>query len=444
MKRLVALLLLCLQATLSFAQGADLRLNVETSPLLSPASAVAGPYSLQGNGNGDLFLVWLSATGGQETRSLLFSRFSSKAGAWTSPRVLVRALPTAQTGLQELLRLDVDASCLRLLWRVSSRSSVSLLCSADEGKTWEEPVPATPTDIRLSLLFPDGTMLVFYHNATPGEASDPRVQRRWEGVWQEPFPLGREGWKIANPDPSLLDAVAQAPWACAAWFTAADDEPRILLSSSPDAGQRWTSAVRADLGHARGSPSLLMLEDGSKFVSWLEEQGDDGSEPAGLYLRRYSASGWSISPALLVRETGKAPLSAPRLVLLRAGSDKSSAELAQAWIETSKGVQTLRLLRVRLPQPSVLAASDQECNCSLASLPGFGIKGSILSLDMEKSRLRISHGPVPGILKAGELEVQTDAAAMGSVREGRQFIGRIERRGNEWHLMDLRIFAQPK
>jgi hypothetical protein len=391
-----------------------------------------------------LFLVWLSPSEGQETRSLLFSRFSSTAGVWTPPRTLVCDLPTALPGSQELLRLNFDASGLRLLWRVSSQSSASLLCSADEGLTWKSPVPSISADSRLSLLFPDGTMLVFYHNTTPGETSDPRVQRRWEGVWQEPFPLGREGWKNSNPDPSLLDAAAQAPWVCAAWFTAADDEPRILLSSSPDAGQRWTSAVRADLGHARGSPSLLLLDDGSKLVSWFEEQGDDESEPAGLYLRRYSASGWSIRPALLVRETGNTPLSAPRLVLLRAGSDKSPAELAQAWIETSTGVRTLHLLRVRLPLPSVLAASDQDCNCSLASLPGFGIKGSILSLDMEKSRLRISHDPVPGILKAGELDVQTDAAAMGSVREGRQFIGRIERRGNEWHLLDLRVFAQPK
>ena len=72
-----------------------------------------------------------------------------------------------------------------------------------------------------------------------------------------------------------------------AWFTAANDVPRVKLAFSADAGATFGSPVIVDDGHPLGRVDAVLLDDGGAVVSWLESSPEGSS----LRVRRIRADG---------------------------------------------------------------------------------------------------------------------------------------------------------
>jgi hypothetical protein len=71
-----------------------------------------------------------------------------------------------------------------------------------------------------------------------------------------------------------------------AWFTAAGDTPRLTLAFSQDGGATFGAPIVIDDGRPVGWPDVVMLEDGSTLVSWLERRGEGIGE---VLVRRVTA-----------------------------------------------------------------------------------------------------------------------------------------------------------
>jgi hypothetical protein len=229
----------------------------------------------------------------------------------------------------------------------------------------------------------------------------------------------------------------------AAWFTAADDEPRVLVSTSPDAGTLWTMAQRADLGHPAGRVDTLLLRDGSQYVLWLEDRGEDDSQPAGIYLRRYNGFGGAMMPARLASDGPAQVSGVPRLVLVKDDDVSGPAQLLLVY--TQAGPPThVRTLLATLPSTAELMEMDNDCACSAGKeiAVGYGVKGFILAVDVEGHRLRVQHGPIPGLMRGGELAVRVAPAVAAAVQPGRGFLARLEKRGGEWWIFDVRLLGR--
>ena len=72
-----------------------------------------------------------------------------------------------------------------------------------------------------------------------------------------------------------------------AWFTAANDAPRVKLAFSTDAGASFGAPVRVDDGNPLGRVDVVLLDDGSAVVSWVESSPEGSS----LRVRRIRADG---------------------------------------------------------------------------------------------------------------------------------------------------------
>ena len=290
--------------------------------------------------------------------------------------------------------------------------------------------------------FPDGSALLAYRGRTAEEIRDIMVVRFDGSAWEKPQRLSRDRWKIAGCPINGPKLGSEGPRVTAAWFTAADNEPRVLLAASPDAGGLFTMPQRVDLGHPLGRVDTLILHDGSQYLTWLEGPGDDASEPAGLYLRRCATFGAPMSPVPLALSAPNAVTGFPHFALVK-DFDATPAVFVAAYTREGEpgGIETEL---VTLPDAAVLAAADSSCACSPGgeAQAGYPLRGRITALSSAKGTIRLAHGALPGVLRAGEREFRVAPNILGALQSGREILGRVEERSGEWWIFDVRLLVR--
>jgi hypothetical protein len=170
--------------------------------------------------------------------------------------------------------------------------------------------------------------LVAYRDRSPDEIRDISVVRRISGQWTAPQAVHRDGWHIPGCPVNGPAAAARGERVVVAWFTAADENPRVHLAISADAGATFGAPVRVDDGDPIGRVDVVMLDNGDALVSWLERVG----EGAEIRLRRVSAAGearesWLIGGTSAARASGF-----PRMA-------RSGDTLVFAWTEPGEPSQ---------------------------------------------------------------------------------------------------------
>lgn len=158
--------------------------------------------------------------------------------------------------------------------------------------------------------------LVAAYRDHTGPVRDISVVRNVDGRWSSPARVHVDNWTI-NACPTNGPALAAAGRRVAiTWFTAANDVPRVRLAFSADSGVTFGSPLQLDGGNPVGWTGVVMLDDGSAVVSWLEATGKGEGE---IRLRRATTDG-RIGPSITI-----APAKAGRLSgvpqLARVGQD---------------------------------------------------------------------------------------------------------------------------
>jgi hypothetical protein len=88
--------------------------------------------------------------------------------------------------------------------------------------------------------------IAVYRDHEAGEIRDISIVRHVNGRWTTPAPVYRDGWRI-NGCPTNGPAVAAVDRRVAvAWFTAANDQPRVHVAFSTDAGATFSAPQRVD------------------------------------------------------------------------------------------------------------------------------------------------------------------------------------------------------
>ncbi|MES2691910.1 MAG: hypothetical protein V4773_00465 [Verrucomicrobiota bacterium] len=225
-----------------------------------------------------------------------------------------------------------------------------------------------------------------------------------------------------------------------AWFTAADNDPRILASFSPDAGARFLMPLRlSEPKAAAGRVSTAILHDGAVLVSWVDADG-------ALALRRVTPDyGLNKTVTLTRPEEGRIK-GFPRLALLRdyAGG-KTDAQLLATF--TREGAsEPLRTLLITIPEGAFLeAGKDCDCAPTPEQLQGYPIRGQIVELLSGGAAVRVKHSEVPGMFASGTHDFAIVPGALGEqAQAGRQFLGRFDRDKAGWRLFDVRLIASPQ
>lgn len=275
---------------------------------------------------------------------------------------------------------------------------VSLLPLDDEvGVAWLDgryTVDGEPMTVRFTTLAPDGQLgpstlldsstcdccqtglartdagpIVAYRDRTEDEVRDIYVVRQVDGEWTEPAVVHEDGWVIPGCPVNGPSIEAAGQRVAIAWFTGAPLDPsaeretvrnageqgRVLAAFSDDGGATFGNPVRVDDGQAMGRVDLVLLDDGTALVSWLERV--EGS--AEVRVRQVDATGTgearSVTSTAAQRASGF-----PRMV--RQGDrvffawteagDASTIQTSTATLEQRAGA--------RVGQEAVVSAADGQ------------------------------------------------------------------------------------
>lgn len=181
--------------------------------------------------------------------------------------------------------------------------------------------------------------VVVYRDRSEEEIRDIYITRWVDGAWTPGAPVHDDGWHIAGCPVNGPAVVADGARVAVAWFTAANDEPRVKVAFSDDGGATFGAPVAVDEGNPGGRVDLLALEDGAVLVSWQERTGQEGAE---VRIRRVAPDG-SATPSAPVAATGAARASGfPRMVHAGDGT------VVVAWTDTGGRETRVQLARVTL------------------------------------------------------------------------------------------------
>lgn len=282
----------------------------------------------------------------------------------------------------------------------------------------------TPTGLALRWVAASG--------ATQGAVLDPQTR-----TWKEISPPATSA---ADSSPELV--VKRAGRAAKAWFDPAPNDPSIQLSVKPASHDLFLMPVRIEDGKPCGPPSLVLLADGTVFVSWPEHynQGE-----TALWLRRVSPGG-SLSVPVLLAVLPDPPADL-RLGLAKDFDDKLAQLLLVYSVGEGETAQIVtRLLTVAPATNEPRRGPCHTCPDADEAARGHGIRGKVVSFSTDRQTLTVKHSAIEGVLSAGTTEFKVDSVALGSASAGRELFARVEKRGTDWWLFapSWIVSAQPQ
>ena len=492
MKRLFAVLLVLVAAR---AAEKEIFSPIVSEQLFSPAAPGALGAALTNAPDGTVWFSWVEPTAGKDgANTLRFSTLDPVAKMWGAARTIARDA-SVTTNTMDFPQLAVGPGGHAVALWTDGHGGARFSESRDAGATWSAPAPVTRESdevekFSLAVLadgrvlvawldaraikkggkmtalyarilgdkaadalvdpsvcdccqttlaaFLDGGALVAFRARTEQEQRDIRTARFDGRSWDESRPLNNDDWRIAGCPVNGPRLAADGGRVAAAWFTAADNDPRVLASFSPDAGTRFLMPLRVDRGHPAGHVDTLILRDGALLVTWLE---NDGS----VWLRRVSPDFTADAPFALAPAGTVGTKHFPRVALVKNYAGGSGGAEFVAVFSRDEKSPALQTLLVTVPEGALLSAA-QNCDCSPTpeQLAGFSMRGTIAAIATERGALRVSHDEIPGVLAAGTHEFRAAPGVLAAVAAGRQFFGRIERRDGAWWVFDVRLAVAPR
>lgn len=188
----------------------------------------------------------------------------------------------------------------------------------------------------------DGGVLVAYRDRSPEEIRDISLARLENGRWSEPYPLHRDGWEIHGCPVNGPALASDGDRVAAAWFSGAQEKPRVMVAFSSDGGRTFGAPQRLDGGDPLGRVHVTLLSDGDALVTWLEMRDKEA-----LIQARRAGPDRPVGEVMTVARTSAARASGfPRIV-------RSGDRVVLAWTEAGKPSQ------VRTAMARVAAAATR-------------------------------------------------------------------------------------
>ncbi len=195
----------------------------------------------------------------------------------------------------------------------------------------------------------DGPVVVYRDRSeAEKEIRDISIVRLKDGKWSAPRLVFQDNWQL-NGCPVNGPAVAAVGRRVAvAWFTGANNSPRVKLTFSNDAGATFGQPITIDDGNPAGRVDVMLLADGSALVCWLEKLPEGGA----VRMRRVRPDGQR-DEAITVAPSGTARFNGfPQMA-------RDGATLVFAWTGS-------RVLTATMPLPNQTGLQKSGVEAALA------------------------------------------------------------------------------
>jgi hypothetical protein len=288
--------------------------------------------------DGSMLAHWVEKGKDSSDAEDIFVSSSHDGVHWTEPVMAHHDHSPVQHGLASMVASGPhEASIFWLQALKGEDGPVSLMrtvVGADGKEIREEDLDSDvcsccPTSV---VRTPKG-LLVAYRDHTAQDIRDIAVLRFENGKWLPSKILNPDKWQINACPVNAASASAKDSRVAIAWYTEANDAPRVQIEFSLDAGATFGKPVVVSSKDAQGYASTALTEDGA-LVSWIEE----GERSASIKIRFVSSTG-VVGPVLQVAEGSRQSLGYPQLL-------HSGAETWLAWGDSAKAkVQTAKLTK---------------------------------------------------------------------------------------------------
>jgi len=112
--------------------------------------------------------------------------------------------------------------------------------------------------------------IAVYRNRTKDEVRDIYVARRIDGQWQPGVAISNDGWVISGCPVNGPSIAADGKHIAVAWFTAANNEPKVKVAVSTNNGQKFSAPIDIASDAVLGRVGIVMIDRNTAAVSWLE------------------------------------------------------------------------------------------------------------------------------------------------------------------------------
>lgn len=281
--------------------------------------------------NGTLLAHWIETPEGADEAEFVYVSASKDGLKWSAPAVAHKDRSMVQHGLASMVASGpAEASLVWLQALKGEDGPVSLMrsvISADGTLVKEESLDSDVCNCCPTAIVKTAKgLLVAYRDHTPSDIRDIATIRFEGGKWLPSKIIYADNWKINACPINAASAAANGDNVAVAWYTAADEKARVEMAFSKDDGATFSKPTLVSTGQAYGYSSVVLNDNGSATVSWLERGGGD----ARVLVRTVAADG-TAGPVTEIARGDRHNLGYPRL--LRAGG--------QTWIVAGTEVKSI-------------------------------------------------------------------------------------------------------
>jgi len=112
--------------------------------------------------------------------------------------------------------------------------------------------------------------IIVYRDRTDEEIRDIYISRQVDNKWTEPKAIYNDNWKINGCPVNGPKAASFENTLVVAWFTAANNKPKVNFSFSDDNGESFEMPIQIDNGKAIGRVDVALIDKENALVSWME------------------------------------------------------------------------------------------------------------------------------------------------------------------------------
>jgi hypothetical protein len=302
-------------------------------PFWRHPAEVPGMVSLS---DGTLLAQWVEKGKESSDEETIYVSSSRDGLKWTTPLIAHHDHSPVQHGLVSIAASGPKEASLFWLQALKGEDApVSLMrtvVGADGKEIQEEELDndtcsCCPTSVAKT----SKGLLVAYRDHTPKDIRDIAVLRLESGKWSTSKILYPDKWEINACPVNAASAAAKDNRVAIAWYTEADDKPRVQLVFSADGGTTFSKPIKVNDGDTLGYASTALNSDGGAFISWIEE----GAASASVMVRLVSPSGIA-GPILKIAAGPRSSLGYPKIF-------RSQNDTWIAWGDGKSGIKTAQL-----------------------------------------------------------------------------------------------------
>jgi hypothetical protein len=181
--------------------------------------------------------------------------------------------------------------------------------------------------------------IVIYRDRSSEEIRDINIVRMVAGEWTQPKPVHTDDWKIKGCPVNGPKAAALENQLVVAWFTGAQEKPRVQLIFSSDGGANFDAPIHIAGDEVLGRVDVLLVDKDTALVSWMEMF----DKKAQLKVARISRKGAMSKHHVIATIDASRKTGFPQMELV-------DNKVLFAWTEVSKSDTTIQTAFVAIDQ----------------------------------------------------------------------------------------------